>query len=205
MLRCPSCLQLNMCSFFNKMLRCRVHCNSARRHVKQNVEIPSCMQLSKSSFPYRMLKFKVGKTSFCHQIFRYWVLGTREVVSWMAPLSFRIFVLSKFNVTALFLLLLNSQEKWLHNWISYPSNRSKQILDTHAAYSAGTQYQRQSLNEKQHTWLQRQKLVVCEAKWKCERMYQILILRTLNPVIIPALGSCTSNDNKLTTAKTYFQ
>ena len=29
-----SCLQLNMCSFFNKLLRCRVHSNSARRHVE---------------------------------------------------------------------------------------------------------------------------------------------------------------------------
>ena len=29
-----------------------------------------------------------------------------------------------------------------------PSNRSKQIKETHTAYSAGTQYTRQSLNEK---------------------------------------------------------
>ena len=78
-----------------QMLRCRVACNlicpyfrticwdielTATQQVvmlKPNVEIPSCMQLSKSSFPYKMLKFKVGKTYFCHQIFRYWVLGTR--------------------------------------------------------------------------------------------------------------------------------
>ena len=45
----------------------------------------------------------------------------------------------------------NSPEEWLHNKISYPSNRSKQILETHRAYSAGTQYTRQSLNEKTHT------------------------------------------------------
>ena len=94
----PSCLQLSVSSFLSKMLRCRVACNLARPHfptrcwdveltatqqvvmLKQNAEIPSCMQLSKSPFPYKMLKFKVGKTSFCHQIFRYWVLGTQEVV-----------------------------------------------------------------------------------------------------------------------------
>ena len=40
-----------------------------------------------------------------------------------------------------------SPEKWLYNRIYYPSNRSKQIKETHAAYSAGTQYTRQSLNE----------------------------------------------------------
>ena len=53
-----------------------------------------------------------------------------------------------------------SPEKWLHNWIYYPSNRSKQIQETHTAYSAGTQYTRQSLNEKQHTWLHKQQLSV---------------------------------------------
>ena len=51
-----------------------------------------------------------------------------------------------------------SPEKWLHNWICYPSNRSKQIQETHTAYSPGTQYTRQSLNEKQHTWLHRQQV-----------------------------------------------
>ena len=40
-----------------------------------------------------------------------------------------------------------SPEKWLYNEICYPSNRSKQIQETHMAYSAGTQYTRQSLNE----------------------------------------------------------
>ena len=45
-----------------------------------------------------------------------------------------------------------SPEKWLHNRIYCPSNRSKQIKETHTAYSTGTQYTRQSLNEKQHTW-----------------------------------------------------
>ena len=48
-----------------------------------------------------------------------------------------------------------SPEKWLHNRIYCPSNRSKQIQKTHTAYSAGTQYTRQSLNEKQRTWLHR--------------------------------------------------
>ena len=55
-------------------------------------------------------------------------------------------------------IYLYSPEKWLHNWICYPSNRSKQIQETHTAYSAGTQYTRQSLNEKQHTWLHRQQV-----------------------------------------------
>ena len=38
-----------------------------------------------------------------------------------------------------------------------PSNRSKQILKTHAAYCAGTQFTRQSLKE---TWLYRQQVIV---------------------------------------------
>ena len=37
--------------------------------------------------------------------------------------------------------------------ISCPSNRSKQIQQTQMAYSAGTQYTRQSLKGKQLTWL----------------------------------------------------
>ena len=49
--------------------------------------------------------------------------------------------------------ILNSPEKWLHNRIYYPSNRSKQIQATHTGHSASSQYTRQSLNEKQHTWL----------------------------------------------------
>ena len=49
-----------------------------------------------------------------------------------------------------------SPEKWLYNRVYCPSNRSKQIQETHTAYSAGTQYTRQSLNEKQHTWPHRQ-------------------------------------------------
>ena len=48
-----------------------------------------------------------------------------------------------------------SPEKWLHNRIYCPSNRSKQIQETHTAYSTGTQYARQSLNEKQYKWLHR--------------------------------------------------
>ena len=49
--------------------------------------------------------------------------------------------------------ILNSPEKWLHNRIYCPSNRSKQIQETHTGHSASSQYTRQSLNEKQHTWL----------------------------------------------------
>ena len=58
-----------------------------------------------------------------------------------------------------------SPEKWLYNRIYCPSNRSKQIKETHTAYGAGTQYTRQSLNEKQHTWLYRQTVVGCEAMY----------------------------------------
>ena len=36
--------------------------------------------------------------------------------------------------------VLYSPEKWLHNRIYCPSNPSKQIQETHTAYSAGTQY-----------------------------------------------------------------
>ena len=49
-----------------------------------------------------------------------------------------------------------SPEKLFHNQICCPSNRSKQVQETHTAYIADTQYTRQSLNEKQHTWLLRQ-------------------------------------------------
>ena len=56
-------------------------------------------------------------------------------------------------VTLCIALRLYSPEKWLHNRIYCPGNRSKQIQETHTVYSADTQYTRQSLNEKQHTWL----------------------------------------------------
>ena len=65
----------------------------------------------------------------------------------------------------------NSPGKWLYNWICCPSNRSKQIQETHTAYSAGTQYTRHcwSLNETRHTWqltwLHRQDVIVCEAMY----------------------------------------
>ena len=39
-----------------------------------------------------------------------------------------------------FWIVFYSPEKWLHNRIYCPSNRSKQIQETHMAYSAGTQY-----------------------------------------------------------------
>ena len=58
-----------------------------------------------------------------------------------------------------------SPEKWLYNGICYPSNRSKQIQETHMAYSAGTQFTRQSLNETQQTWLHRQQVIVCEVMY----------------------------------------
>ena len=54
------------------------------------------------------------------------------------------------------LLPCHSPEKLCHNRIFCPSNRSKQVQETHTAYIADTQYTRQSLNEKQHTWLHRQ-------------------------------------------------
>ena len=57
-----------------------------------------------------------------------------------------------------------SPEKWLHNWICHPSNRSKQIQETHTAYSADTQPTRQSLNGRQHTRLHRQ-LTCCLAMY----------------------------------------
>ena len=59
-------------------------------------------------------------------------------------------------VLALNIKLLYSPEKLCHNRICCPSNRSKQVQETHTAYIADTQYTRQSLNEKQHTWLHRQ-------------------------------------------------
>ena len=49
--------------------------------------------------------------------------------------------------------VLYSPENLCHNRICCPSNRSKQVKETHTAYTADTQYTRQSLNEKQHTWL----------------------------------------------------
>ena len=59
----------------------------------------------------------------------------------------------------------NSPEKSLYNRIYCPSNRSKQIKVTHTAYTAGTQYMRQSLNEKQCTCLHRQNVIGCEAMY----------------------------------------
>ena len=58
-----------------------------------------------------------------------------------------------------------SPEKWLYNRIYCPSNRSKQIKEIHTAYTAGTQYTRQSLNEKQHTWLHKQTVIGCKAMY----------------------------------------
>ena len=50
-----------------------------------------------------------------------------------------------------------------HVRISYSSNRSKHIQETHTAYGASTQETQQSLNEKQHAWLHRQQVTGCEA------------------------------------------
>ena len=47
--------------------------------------------------------------------------------------------------------IIYSLGKWLHDWISYSNNWSKETQETHTAYSTSTQY----LNEKQHTWLHR--------------------------------------------------
>ena len=50
-----------------------------------------------------------------------------------------------------------SPEKWLHyKWICHPSNRSKQIQETHTAYSVDTQPTWQSLSGRQHTRRHRQ-------------------------------------------------
>ena len=118
-----SCLQLNMSSFSNKMLRYRFHSKSASRHVEtkcwdtylhvtqqvvvsiQDVEIqsrentllsPDIQILSPWNSGSRYLEwpFYIMLPYFCHQIFRYWVLGTREVVILNGPsiLCFRIFV-----------------------------------------------------------------------------------------------------------------
>ena len=56
-----------------------------------------------------------------------------------------------------------SPVKWLQSSIRIycHSNRSKQMQETHTAYSAFTQYSRQSLNEIQHIWLHRQQPVAC--------------------------------------------
>ena len=58
-----------------------------------------------------------------------------------------------------------SLEKWLYNRIYCPSNRSKQIKETHTAYGPDTQYTRQSLNENQNTWLHRRTVIGCEAMY----------------------------------------
>ena len=67
-----------------------------------------------------------------------------------------IYVVYPSNFAAYIVCRCNSPEKLCHNRICCPSNRSKQVQETHTAYIADTQYTRQSLNEKQHTWLHRQ-------------------------------------------------
>ena len=49
-----------------------------------------------------------------------------------------------------------SPEKWLHIGFVTPAIGPNKSKKSRTAYSASTQYTRQSLNEKQHTWLYRQ-------------------------------------------------
>ena len=77
-----------------------------------------------------------------------------------------------------------SPEKWLHNWICHPSNRSKQIQESHTAYSADTQPTRQSLNVRQHTRLHRQLTCclwshVCCFSFKLCRVYCVPALEAV--------------------------
>ena len=76
---------------------------------------------------------------------------------WIQALLESVFcVLQPLDSQLLYSTLVYSPEKWLHNWICHSSNRSKQIQETHTAYSADTQPTRQSLNGRQHTRLHRQ-------------------------------------------------
>ena len=52
------------------------------------------------------------------------------------------------------------------------------------AYSAGTQYTRQSLNETQRTWLRRQQGIVCEV------MYAVFFIQTLPRILCAVDISC---------------
>ena len=62
--------------------------------------------------------------------------------------------------------MVYSPEKWLYNRIYCPSNRSKQIKETHTAYGAGTQYTRQSLMKNNiHDFTARQTVIGCEAMY----------------------------------------
>ena len=81
---------------------------------------------------------------------------------WLTSLNWKYRKINKWYTNK---IAVNSPEKWLYNKIYCPSNRSKQIKETHTAYGAGTQYTRQSLNEKQHTWLHRQTVIDCEAMY----------------------------------------
>ena len=77
-----------------------------------------------------------------------------------------------------------SPEKLCHNRICCPSNRSKQVQETHTAYIADTQYTRQSLNEKQHTWLHRQ----CHEWHIAEKVNQSRNQSTMVEVIAMQVG-----------------
>ena len=97
------------------------------------------------------------------------------------------------------LRIANSLEKWLHNRIYCPSNRSKQIQETHTAYNASTQYTRQSLNEKQH--IASQTITVClwsytiyaaKFEWKTTYMGMLFFIQTLPRILCAVAISLVS-------------
>ena len=66
-----------------------------------------------------------------------------------------------------------SPEKLCHNRICCPSNRSKQVQETHTAYIADTQYTLQSLNEKQHTYMASQTMSRVACRWEDESVNHV--------------------------------
>ena len=63
-----------------------------------------------------------------------------------------------------------------------PSNRSKQIRETHTADSAGTQYTRQSLNEKQPTCMASQTTTcLCSMLIFIQTLPRIIVCRRCQP------------------------
>ena len=77
-------------------------------------------------------------------------------------------------------LTFRSTTKFAGEVIYCAGNRSKQIQETHTAYCGGTQYTRQSLNEKQYAWLHRQKVIVCEL---CVKPCRLFIIQTLSRIL----------------------
>ena len=72
---------------------------------------------------------------------------------------------------------LNSPEKWLHNRICYPSNPSRQIKETHTAYSAGTPYTRQS-------WMKNNMHAFTDNKVLCVKPCMQFFIQTLPRVFV---------------------